>query len=351
MYNEQSVLVFRSDIYLRSIDNGNIDLVSDKLGLLKHLDVDSKGLRVLNIAKDCIDGYNSVKMIKGNMVKSGLSNDEVDLVLKVLYESGLVSMLGEAIGDTSFDRTLQLNSISSITSDPGLVFKQISQYTCHIVDHLGLGLYFAYYLKKAGISKIRWDASNSVVQMGIPDHSRLYAELLNNESRSIDDTCMTAVTPNRVLVIGVTGRVDTLSELNNTILEKSIEFIPVLYNDLRVYSGPYIRAGISPCYNCLVKRNSHFLEPKDDDTTSRLSCMLRGFIPTWNSIAASIISQFLYLKTEWNALDFYTHVYIHSVADLSYEKRKVLRNPRCSVCGILGQNPETNYATIFKEKT
>lgn len=130
MFQDSSILVFRSDVFLRGDNSANWQILSDHLGLIKQADFDGEGLTVSSIMRNALDGVNTVRDIKCIMSEKGFTDDETDIVIKTLYQAGLIAILDDSNNvDLSYEDIVQRNSLSLLTAHPNKVIKSLSEYS------------------------------------------------------------------------------------------------------------------------------------------------------------------------------------------------------------------------------
>lgn len=343
MFRDSSILVFRSDVFLRESKSGNWEVFSDHLGLIKQADFDGKGLTVSSIMRDALDGVNTVGNIKSIMSEKGFAKDETDLVIKSLFQAGLIAVLDESNNaDLRYEDIVQRNSLSFLTAHPNKVIESLSKYSCYIHDKLGFGLYLGYYLKLTGFTDINWGASNTTNQLGSSEYSDLYSKLVSAKAQSFNDFVQDS-DGKKVIVFGFDTQLDNLINLNEESYSAGSYYLPVLSIGQILYCGPFIKPGISPCMKCISRKYEDIQGA--NMTTLRFSNVLQGSIPSWHSVIANIAGQvFNTLTRPWGSL-LSNNVLAYANRDASSKHFRVLKDPRCPICGALSIHPETASIT------
>lgn len=343
MYHDNSILVFRSDVFLREEDLGNWEVFSDHIGLIKQADFDPEGLAVIRTFMDSLDGINTVGDVKSIMLKNGYVNDDTDLMIKSLFQAGLIAILDDSNNaDLRYEDIVQRNSLSLLTAHPNKVIESLSKYSCYIHDNLGFGLYLGYYLKLTGFTDINWGASNATNQLGSSEYSDLYSKLVSAKARSFNDFVRDSE-GKKVILFGFDTQLDNLIKLNEESYSTGSYYLPVLSIGQILYCGPFIKPGISPCMKCISRKYKDIQGA--NMATLRFSKVLQGSIPAWHSVIANIAGQvFNSLTRPWGSL-LSNIVLAYDTRDISSKQFRVLKDPRCPVCGALSINPETTSIT------
>jgi len=343
MFQDSSILVFRSDVFLRGDNSANWQILSDHLGLIKQADFDGEGLTVSSIMRNALDGVNTVRDIKCIMSEKGFTDDETDIVIKTLYQAGLIAILDDSNNvDLSYEDIVQRNSLSLLTAHPNKVIKSLSKYSCYIHDTLGIGLYLGYYLKLTGFININWGASNTTNQLGSSEYGDLYSKLLSAKAKSFNDFVRDSE-GREVIVFGFDTQLDNLLKLNEESYSTGSFYLPILRIGQLLYCGPFIKPGISPCLKCISRKYED--NRGANMTILQFSKVLQGSIPAWHSVIANIVGQvFNTLTRPWGS-PLSNNIFIHNVRDISSKHFRALKDPRCPVCGALSIYPETTSIT------
>lgn len=141
------------------------------------------------------------------------------------------------------------------------------------------------------------------------------------------------------------GGQPTMRQFNAYCVANGVPFLPILLDRLIGFVGPLVVPGETACYECLRAREaSHLEEPEFARATeSPAAAWQRQFLSAFHPSAASILADVAVMeltKFLCDALPSRVGRLIE-VAPLKPDlrSRKVLRVPRCEVCGALNRHP------------
>ncbi|MDB5072615.1 MAG: hypothetical protein JWM87_3726 [Candidatus Eremiobacteraeota bacterium] len=139
------------------------------------------------------------------------------------------------------------------------------------------------------------------------------------------------------------GGFETMREWNARALSGGMRFFAAVVQDAVAYLGPVVVPGSGPCFECLWSRqNSHVEEPGDRSRTEPFSFFgqyVDASLPAMGAAAGYLAS--IELTRHFGRLPGYTpgtHVEVDLLAMRSVS-RKLLRVPRCPVCGVHRRRP------------
>jgi bacteriocin biosynthesis cyclodehydratase domain-containing protein len=153
------------------------------------------------------------------------------------------------------------------------------------------------------------------------------------------------------------GATEPMREWNRVCVKQNWHFLPVVLQDLVGYIGPLVVPGETACYECLrARQNSHLENPEVHRATERHAVEGQHVAGVHPSIA-SVLGDMAALEL---AKFYGSFVPLWRVGTLievnllvpSVVGRKVLRLPRCSVCGTLNtRSAVTPVVNIFTPAT
>lgn len=141
------------------------------------------------------------------------------------------------------------------------------------------------------------------------------------------------------------GFTPAMGDINRYCVSHKRHFLPVILHNMVGYVGPFVVADETPCYECLHRRmGSHLDEPELHLAIQAHSYATRHLVgahPLMLSLLAQI-AVFELLKCYGDTIpaDFGTLIEVRLLAS-RMESRKVLKLPRCPVCGPLLTRPST----------
>jgi bacteriocin biosynthesis cyclodehydratase domain-containing protein len=135
------------------------------------------------------------------------------------------------------------------------------------------------------------------------------------------------------------GGMHLLREWNEYCVKESRHFLPVVLQNVIGYVGPIVVPGETACYECLrARQNSHMVDPDAERAAEQKAFegqLVNGYHPSMASVLGDIVAmeltKFCSLIPRWRVGTLIeVNLLIPSVVT-----RKVLKIPRCSVCGSL----------------
>jgi len=136
------------------------------------------------------------------------------------------------------------------------------------------------------------------------------------------------------------GGLQLMREWNEFCVRFAIHFLPVVLQDMVGYIGPMVMPGETPCFECLwARQNSNLENPARERATERAAFygqLVEGYLPPMASILGDLAALEL--------VKFYSQALPGSrvgslievdLMEPSLKSRKLLKVPRCPVCGPL----------------
>lgn len=136
------------------------------------------------------------------------------------------------------------------------------------------------------------------------------------------------------------GGMQLLREWNEFAVRFNLHFLPVMLQDMVGYIGPLVMPRETPCFECLwARQNSHLADPRSQraaESAAFYGQLVNGFLPPMASVLGDLAAMEL--------IKFYSrglpgggvgNLIEVDLTQPSLKTRKVLKVPRCSVCGPL----------------
>jgi bacteriocin biosynthesis cyclodehydratase domain-containing protein len=130
---------------------------------------------------------------------------------------------------------------------------------------------------------------------------------------------------------------------NEYCISQRCRFLPVVLEDLIGYVGPLVVPGETACYECLRGReNAHLTDPEVERASERFSVVgqrISGFHPSMASILGDLAAlELSRVQGMWTRPHLVGTLIEVNLLAPALTSRKVLRIPRCSVCGTLNRH-------------
>lgn len=149
-----------------------------------------------------------------------------------------------------------------------------------------------------------------------------------------------------------TGGQHLLRRWNELCIKNRINFLPVLLQDMVGYIGPFVVPGESPCLECLRSRqNSQMANWKTNRASEYYSSEAQQVLSVHPAMISTLVD-----CASFEIIKFFNQLPNWHVGDLIEVKllvpavhiRKVLKVPRCPVCGRKRSHPTTSiYKNLF----
>jgi len=145
------------------------------------------------------------------------------------------------------------------------------------------------------------------------------------------------------------GGTQIMREWNRFCVERECHFLPVVLQDLIGYVGPLVVPGETACYECLrARENSHMENPVMRRTAERKAFegqRVNGFHPSMASVLGDLAA--MELTKLYSDLPQWRVGALIEVNLLvpSLVTRRVLKLPRCTVCGAMGRRVSPSLET------
>jgi molybdopterin-synthase adenylyltransferase len=140
---------------------------------------------------------------------------------------------------------------------------------------------------------------------------------------------------------------------NRYCVEKRIQFLPVVLQDLIGYVGPLVVPGESACLECLrARENSHMADPETQRAAEYVAYegqVINAFHPSMASILGDIAAmELLKLYGQLMRSRIVGRLIEVNLVVPQLTERRVLKLPRCAVCGVGNtRSPVSNYKVAF----
>ena len=138
------------------------------------------------------------------------------------------------------------------------------------------------------------------------------------------------------------GGAHLLRDWNTFAHAAGVAFFPVVLQNMRGFVGPLVIPGETACYECYrARQNSHMNDPEGQRASEHVAHQTQLGVSCHPSMAAALgqlagleLTKFFVSRIAgWQV----GTVYEFDMLNLSLERRRVLRVPRCSVCDRRGQ--------------
>ena len=133
------------------------------------------------------------------------------------------------------------------------------------------------------------------------------------------------------------GGLQLLREWNRFAVDAGVAFFPVVLQNMRGYLGPLVVPGETACFECYrARQNSHMTDPKGQRASEHVAHATQLGVSSHPAMAAALgnlagleLTKFFVSRIAgWHV----GTAFEIDMLDLTLERRKVLRVPRCTVC-------------------
>jgi thiazole/oxazole-forming peptide maturase SagC family component len=136
------------------------------------------------------------------------------------------------------------------------------------------------------------------------------------------------------------GGLQLMRQWNEFCVQNRCNFLPIVLQDLIGYVGPMIVPGETACFECLRARQNSNMEDPDSQRTSEGSAFESQSVVGFHPAMASILGDIAALELTrfyggWMQSRLGGNLIEVNLIAMQMATRRVLRVPRCRVCGTL----------------
>ncbi|MCX6217966.1 TOMM precursor leader peptide-binding protein [Spirosoma sp.] len=184
-----------------------------------------------------------------------------------------------------------------------------------------------------------------------PYQTGVFASVVSYEEW-VDNLSLSAPIDSLVVTSDFGGH-QLMREFNKFAVDNKIPFMPVVLSNLKGYVGPFVMPGETACLECYLGRSNAQQRDYVTSRTVELAAyegqIVSGFHPSMASIlgdiaAFELFKQFGRIMQTWNA----GTVLEINLLKTEMKPRKVLKLPRCPVCGTVHKrSPYTVFNSTY----